>query len=69
MAESAAAAPDVASGGKRANPIARLLVFAGGYQKLTVLGCVLSAVNALLTIGMLVCVWFVVRDLIQVAPD
>lgn len=53
----------------RDNPIARLLGFAGGYVRLTVAGCVLSAVNALLTIGMLACVWFVVRDLIAVAPD
>lgn len=66
---SAAAVVDVHVGGKRKNPIMRLLDFAGSYKKLTILGCVLSAVNALLSIAMLVCVWFVVRDLIAVAPN
>lgn len=47
----------------------RLLDFAGPHKRLTILGCVLSAVNALLSIAMLVCVWFVVRDLVAVAPD
>lgn len=54
---------------KHGNPIARLLAFAGPHARLTALGCALSAANALLTIGMLVCVWFVVRDLLAVAPD
>ncbi len=57
-----------ASRPKRANPIVRLLGFADGNARLTLLGCILSAAHALLTIGMLVCVWFVVRDLIAVAP-
>ncbi|CVH80090.1 Iron import ATP-binding/permease protein IrtA [Coriobacteriaceae bacterium CHKCI002] len=54
---------------KQRNPIARLLDFAGGHRKLTVLGCVLSGVNAVLSIAMLVCVWFVLRDLVAVAPN
>lgn len=54
---------------KQKNPIMRLLEFAGPYKRLTAFGCVLSAVNAVLTIAMLVCVWFVVRDLVAVAPD
>lgn len=54
---------------KRRNPIMRLLDFAGRYKKLTILGCVLSGVNALCSIAMLVCVWFVLRDLVAVAPD
>ena len=33
------------------------------------LGCVLSGVNAVLSIAMLVCVWFVLRDLVAVAPN
>lgn len=71
----AAGAPDRAGGSeergasKQKNPIMRLLDFAGKHKRLTVLGCVLSAVNALLSIAMLVCVWFVVRDLVAVAPD
>lgn len=58
-----------ASKRRQRNPIMRLLDFAGGYKKLTILGCVLSGVNALCAIAMLVCVWFVLRDLIAVAPD
>lgn len=58
-----------ASKNRQRNPIMRLLDFAGGYKKLTILGCVLSGVNALCAIAMLVCVWFVLRDLITVAPD
>ncbi|MBE6468720.1 MAG: ABC transporter ATP-binding protein [Coriobacteriaceae bacterium] len=58
-----------APGGKQRNPIMRLLDFAGGYKKLTILGCVLSGVNALCSIAMLVCVWFVLRDLVAVAPE
>ena len=54
---------------KQRNPIARLLDFAGGHRKLTVLGCVLSGVNAVLSIAMLVCVWFVLRDLVAAAPN
>ena len=50
------------------NPIVRLLEFAGPHKRLTIAGCALSALNALLAIAMLVCVWFVVRDLVAVAP-
>ena len=47
----------------------RLLGFSGGYGKFTIVGCVLSGVNALCSIATLVCVWFVLRDLIAAAPD
>ena len=50
------------------NPIVRLLEFAGPHKRLTIAGCALSALNAVLAIAMLVCVWFVVRDLVAVAP-
>lgn len=53
---------------KQKNPLLRLLDYAGSRKKLMVLGCVLSAVNAVLTIAVLVCVWFVARDFIAVAP-
>ena len=70
-------APGVTSGAdaaaapvsKQRNPIARLLDFAGSYKRLTILGCALSAVNAVLAIAMLVCVFFVVRDFVAVAPN
>lgn len=53
---------------KQRNALARLLDFAGPCKWLTFLGCVLSAINALLVIASLVCVWFVLRDLVAVAP-
>ena len=54
---------------RRRSPIMRLLGFSGGYGKFTIVGCVLSGVNALCSIATLVCVWFVLRDLIAAAPD
>lgn len=54
---------------KQQNPLVRLLAFTGTYRKLTILGCVLAALNSMLAIAPLVCVWFVVRDLVSVAPD
>ena len=48
--------------------IRRLLSFAGPYRWLSLAGCALSAVNSLLTMGVLVCVWFALRDLVAVAP-
>ena len=54
---------------RRSSPIMRLLGFSGGYGKFTIVGCVLSGVNALCSIATLVCVWFVLRDLIAAAPD
>ena len=50
-------------------PIARLLDFAGTSRRLTYAGCVLSGVNAVLAVLTLACVWFVVRDLVAVAPE
>lgn len=58
-----------ASKSRQRNPLARLLDFAGSARKYTVFGCVLSGVNALCSIAMLVCVWFVLRDLVATAPD
>ena len=54
---------------RRRSPIMRLLGFSGGSGKFTIVGCVLSGVNALCSIATLVCVWFVLRDLIAAAPD
>ena len=49
--------------------IAQLLDYAGPYKALTIFGCVLSAVHAVLDMLVLICIWFVVRDLLAVAPD
>ena len=51
------------------NAIAELLGFAGKRRALAYAGCVLSVINAVLTVMPLVCVWFVVRDLISMFPN
>lgn len=47
----------------------RLLGFSGGYGKFTNRRMCAVGVNALCSIATLVCVWFVLRDLIAAAPD
>ena len=54
---------------KKKNAILELLGFAGKRRVLAYVGCGLSALNAVLTVMPLVCVWFVVRDLISVYPN
>ena len=49
---------------KKKNAILELLRFAGKRRALAYAGCGLSVLNAALTVMPLVCVWFVVRDLI-----
>ena len=49
--------------------VGRLLGFAGSRKKLAVLGCVLAGVNGVFAVMPLVCVWFVLRDLVAVAPN
>ena len=48
--------------------VGRLLAFAGPRRALTYLGCALSAVSMPVSFGPYICVWFVARDLIAVAP-
>ncbi len=50
------------------NPIAQLLTFAGPRRYLTYAGCVLSAISMLVSFGPYLCIWFVARDLLAVAP-
>lgn len=54
---------------KQRNAVFRLIDYAGNRKALVVLGCALSAVNAVLSVMPLVCVWFVVRDLVAVYPQ
>ena len=54
---------------KKKNAILELLGFAGKRRVLAYVGCGLSALNAVLTVMPLVCVWFVVRDLVSVYPN
>lgn len=49
--------------------LSRILGYAGGHRFLTVLGCVLSAVAAVLGLVPYVCVWLVARDVLAVFPN
>ena len=49
--------------------IGELLAYAGDRKFLTYLGMALSAISQLLSFGPYVCIWFVARDLIVVAPN
>ncbi len=54
---------------KEGGGIGELLAYAGDRKLLTYLGMGLSAVSQLLSFGPYVCIWFVARDLIAVAPN
>ena len=49
--------------------ISKLLEFAGGHNKLTVLGCTLSGVSALLSMAPYILIWFVARGIFEAMPD
>ena len=46
---------------KKQSNLSKLLGYAGGYKKLTVLGCALSGAAAVLGLVPYVCVWLVAR--------
>lgn len=54
---------------KKKSNLSRLLSYAGGHKKLTVLGCTLSGIAALLGLMPFVCVWLVARDALAVYPS
>lgn len=54
---------------KQKGGIGALLIFAGGHKVLTYIGCALSGVSMLLGFVPYLCIWFVARDLIAVAPN
>lgn len=54
---------------KKRNSIARLLDYAGGHKKLTILGCTFSGVSAILSMVPYICIWFVVREVFRVMPE
>lgn len=49
--------------------LARILEYTGSYRKLTILGCILSGVAAVLGLAPYVCVWLVAREALVVFPD
>lgn len=54
---------------KKESSLSRMLDYGGNYRLLTVLGCVLSALAAVLGLVPYVCVWLVARDILDVFPD
>ena len=53
---------------KRSN-IARILDYAEGYKMLTIVGCMLSAIAAILGLVPYICVWLVARDSLSGYPE
>lgn len=54
---------------KKKGNIAKLLGFAGSHKKLTVLGCTLSGIAALLSMVPYILIWFVARGIFTAMPD
>ena len=54
---------------KKQNDVAILLGYAGSYKRLTFLGLFLSAVAMILGMLPYICIWLVIRDLVNVAPN
>ena len=54
---------------KEKGTIAALLDFAGERRFLTYIGCALSAVAMAVNMVPYVCIWLVIRDLVNVAPN
>lgn len=54
---------------KKRSSLSRLLSYAGGHRALTVLGCVLSGIAAVLGLAPYFCIWLVARDTLAVFPD
>lgn len=54
---------------KKQSNVSKLLMLAGGHKKLTILGCILSGIAAVLGLVPYVCVWLVARDVLSAYPD
>ena len=54
---------------KKQSSLARILGYAGGHKNLTLLGCILSALSAVLGLIPYVCVWLAARNVLEVWPD
>ena len=54
---------------RKTGSLTRLLDYAGGYKKLTFLGCALSGVSALLSIAPYVFIWYIIRGTLNAMPD
>ena len=54
---------------KKPSSLARILGYAGGHKNLTILGCVLSALSAVLGLAPYLCVWLVARSVLSAWPS
>ena len=50
---------------KKPSSLARILGYAGGHRNLTILGCILSALSAVLGLAPYLCVWLVARSVLS----
>ena len=53
---------------KKPSSLARILGYAGGHKNLTILGCFLSAVSAVMGLVPYLCVWLVARSVLDTWP-
>ena len=54
---------------KKPSSLSRLLGYAGSRKKLTLLGCALSGIAALLAMAVYICIWFTARGVFEVMPN
>ena len=54
---------------KKQSSLSRILNYAGGHKNLTLLGCILSALSAILGLIPYVCVWLAARNVLETWPD
>ena len=53
---------------KKPSSLTRILGYAGGHKNLTILGCILSALSAVLGLAPYLCVWLVARSVLSAWP-
>ena len=53
---------------KKQSSLSRILGYAGGHKNLTLLGCILSALSAVLGLIPYVCVWLAARNVLKAWP-
>ena len=53
---------------KKQSSLSRILSYAGGHKNLTLLGCILSALSAVLGLIPYVCVWLAARNVLESWP-
>ena len=54
---------------KKPKNLARILGYAGGHKNLIILGCILSALSAVMGLVPYLCVWLVARSALVTWPD